>query len=322
MEEKKETKFDKFCDVLIRISCAVVFTLLIFLILGTFLDLKFIPRTSGLYNHNFIITCLVLVFVFVLSKKYESISVFKIFELKKSLNESKNLNINLERKNEKLLEHIVSISNTSIQSQSQGVINVNGANIEDLRNLFKIEPASEQEKKEHENEEDKAIQEIEERRKQRRSEYEYRKQTEALVIDAILKDKFNAMKDVKFVSFSDKIVDPIAKDIRAIFDGYYKTQEEEVFVDVIQGSMFSTMRMDRLYHVLNKIYLYRKMSNSNIYLRLVLLNMNNENNRIYVNKRQLEHFFEPAIQNGLLTVEIFGDQENFIQEKLTFDNKE
>lgn len=322
MDNKEKTKFEHFCDFLIRVSYMAVFCLLIFLILGTFLDLDIIPRTTGLYSHSFIITCLVLIFVFVLSKKYESISVFKILELKRSLKESKDININLERKNEKLFEHIVSISNTNIQSQKQGVININGPNLEDLRSIFKVEQVTEQEKEASENEEDKAIQEIEERRKQHRLSMEQRRQTENLVIDAILKDKPNAMKNIKFVNFSDKIIDPIAKDLKAIFDGYYKNQEEEVFVDVIPGSLMLSMRMDRFYHMLNKIYLYRQMNNLNIYLRLVLLNLDEDDNRIYINKRQIEQFFDPAIKNGLLTVEIFGENEPNIQQKLNLENKE
>lgn len=320
MEDNKvKTKFEHFCDFLIRIAYLIIFCSLLFLIFGTYLDLDFIPRTSNVYPQSLIIICLAFIFTLLLSKKYESISIFKILELKKSLKESKDINIGLEKKNSELLSHIVSISNTHIQSQSQGVINVNGTDIESLKQLLGVVQISNEEKRNQE-EEEQVIQEIEENRKSRRDEIERIRQTESVILDAILKDKPESMKEVKFNNFMYN--DPIAKDIRTVFDGYYKTFEEEVFVEIVLGKLWSALRFDRLYHMLNKIYLYRQIKNTNIYLRLVLLNLENEDSKVYISKKRIEQYFENAIRNGLLTVEIFGENEQFFQQQLIFNQKE
>ena len=158
MEQKEKTPFEHVCDFLIRIAYFLIFSLLICLIIGTFLDLDFIPRNSQIYPQSLIIVCLAFIFTLVLSKKYESISIFKILELKRTLKDSKNENLILEKKNSELLNHIVSISNTHIQSQSQGVINVNGANLESLKQLLGVEPISNEEKEKQEQAEKQAIQ--------------------------------------------------------------------------------------------------------------------------------------------------------------------
>ena len=314
MEQKEKTTFEHFCDFLIRIAYFLIFSLLICLIIGTFLDLDYIPRNSQIYPQSLIIVCLAFIFTLVLSKKYESISIFKILELKRSLKDSKNKNLILEKKNSELLNHIVSISNTHIQSQSQGVINVNGANLENLKQLLGVEPISNEEKEKQEQEEK---QEIEVQRQMRRNERERIRQTQSLILDAILKDKPESMKEVKFNNFMYN--DPIAKDIRSIFDGYYRRYDEEVFVEIQLGNFLSPILFDKLYHMLNKIYLYRQIKNTNIYLRLILLNLD-ESDKTYIIKKRIEQYFENAIKNGLLTVEVFGENGQILQQKINFES--
>lgn len=317
MEQKEKTTFEHFCDFLIRIAYFLIFSLLICLIIGTFLDLDFIPRNSQIYPQSLIIVCLAFIFTLVLSKKYESISIFKILELKKALKDSKNENLILEKKNSELLNHIVSISNTHIQSQSQGVINVNGANLESLKQLLGVEPISNEEKTKQEQEEKQVIKEIEEQRQIRQNERERRRQTESVILDAILKDKPESMKEVKFNNFMYN--DPIAKDIRAIFDGYYRTYDEEVFVEIKRGNILSPFIFDRLYQMLNKIYLYRQIKNTNIYLRLILLNLE-DSDKTYIFKKRIEQYFENAIKNGLLTVEVFGENGQILEQEINFES--
>ena len=317
MEQKEKTTFEHFCDFLIRIAYFLIFSLLICLIIGTFLDLDFIPRNSQIYPQSLIIVCLAFIFTLVLSKKYESISIFKILELKRLLKDSKNENLVLEKKNSELLNHIVSISNTHIQSQSQGVINVNGANLESLKQLLGVEPISNEEKEKQEQAEKQAIQEIEKQKKNQRNEIERTRETESVILNTILKDKPEAIKEVTFNNFMYN--DPIAKDIRTIFDGYYRTYDEEVFVEIKRGNIISPFIFDRLYIMLNKIYLYRQIKNTNIYLRLILLNLE-DNDKIYIFKKRIEKYFENAIKNGLLTVEVFCENGQILQQEINFES--
>lgn len=317
MEQKEKTPFEHVCDFLIKIAYLLIFSLLICLIIGTFLDLDFIPRNSQIYPQSLIIVCLAFIFTLVLSKKYESISIFKILELKRSLKDSKNENLILEKKNSELLNHIISISNTHIQTQSQGVINVNGANLENLKQIFGVEQISTEEKEKQEQEEKQAIQEIEEQKQNRRNEIERIRQAVSAILDAILKDQPESMKEVKFNNFMYN--DPIAKDIRTIFDGYYRTYDEEVFVEIKRGNILPPFIFDRLYHMLNKIYLYRQIKNTNIYLRLILLNLE-DSDKTYIFKKRIEQYFENAIKNGLLTVEVFGENGQILQQEINFDS--
>lgn len=314
MEQKEKTPFEHVCDFLIRIAYFLIFSLLICLIIGAFLDLDFIPRNSQIYPQSLIIVCLAFIFTLVLSKKYESISIFKILELKRSLKDSKNENLILEKKNSELLNHIVSISNTHIQTQSQGVINVNGANLENLKQIFGVEQISTEEKEKQEQEE---RQEIEVRRQVMRNERERIRQTQSLILDAILKDKPESMKEVKFNNFMYN--DPIAKDIRSIFDGYYRTYDEEVFVEIQLGNFLSPTLFDRLYHMLNKIHLYRQIKDTNIYLRLILLNLE-DSDKTYIFKKRIEQYFENAIKNGLLIVEVFGENGQFLEQEIKIES--
>lgn len=317
MEQKEKTTFEHFCDFLIRIAYFLIFSLLICLIIGTFLDLDFIPRNSQIYPQSLIIVCLAFIFTLVLSKKYESISIFKILELKRALKDSKNENLILEKKNSELLNHIVSISNTHVQSQSQGVINVNGANLENLKQLLRVKPISTEEKEKQEQAEKQAIQEIEKQKKNQRNEIEKIRKTASLILNTILKDKPEAMKEVTFNNFMYN--DPIAKDISSIFDGYYKTFDEEVFIEIKRGNLLSHLLFDRLYIMLNKIYLYRQIKNTNIYLRLILLNLE-DSDKTYILKQRIEKYFENAIKNGLLTVEVFGENGQILQQEINFES--
>lgn len=313
MEEKKETKFDKFCDILIRLSCAVVFTLLIFLVLGTFLDLDFIPRTSGLYSHSFIITCLVLVFVFVLSKRYESISVFKILELKKSLNESKNINIKLEKKNSELLEKIVSIcNNNNFQSQGQNIY----FGSDSFKNSVGVQEITDEEKADIENDANEAKENSttknninDEQREIRHRRFEHIKAIKENIVSEILFGKPICKKDVRFNNYFE-VIDPIANDLRATFCGYYKTYQEEVFVEVIQGESPLITYYDKLYHMLSKIYLYKQIKATNVYLKLILFVTDNDIERVRLNKNRLWKFFERAINNNILQILIYGENES------------
>ena len=317
MEQKEKTTFEHFCDFLIRIAYFLIFSLLICLIIGTFLDLDFIPRNSQIYPQSLIIVCLAFIFTLVLSKKYESISIFKILELKRALKDSKNENLILEKKNSELLNHIVSISNTHVQSQSQGVINVNGANLENLKQLLRVKPISTEEKEKQEQAEKQAIQEIEKQKKNQRNEIEKIRKTASLILNTILKDKPEAMKEVTFNNFMYN--DPIAKDISSIFDGYYKTFDEEVFIEIKRGNLLSHLLFDRLYIMLNKIYLYRQIKNTNIYLRLILLNLE-DSDKTYILKQRIEKYFENAIKNGLLTVEVYGENGQILQQEINFES--
>ena len=324
MKQKEKTKFEHFCDFLIRIAYFLIFNLLICLIIGTFLDLEFIPRNSQISSQSLIIVCLAFVFTLVLSKKYESINIFKILELKKSLKDSKNENFILEKKNSELLNHIVSISNTHIQSQSQGVINVNGSNIEALKHLLGVEQISKEEKEKKEKEEDVIAEEVSKHREEYSRKMRKRRQIEASVVDLAMKNQPYSMKDIKFNSFLDEVMDPIAKDLRAVFDGYYRTYtEEEVFIEVMWNTLSPMMRFDRLYHMLNKIYLYRQIKKTNVYLRLILLNIEDEEKEKTINMyNQLAQYFDRSIKNNLLQIEIFGINESGIQQKLSINNNQ
>ena len=326
MDNKEKTKFEHFCDFLIRTAYVAVFCLLIFLILGTFLDLDFIPRTSGLYSHSFIITCLCLIFVFVLSKKYESISVFKILELKKSLKESKDININLEKKNSELLERIISICNNNFQSQGQSII----FGTDPLKKYVDVQEITDEEKADIESDANEAKESIatennvnDEQREIRHRRYEHIKAVKENIVSEILFGKPICKKDVRFNNYFE-VIDPIANDLRTTFCGYYKTYQEEVFVEVIQGSRPFVMYYDRLYHMLNKIYLYKQIKSSDVYLKLILFDTDNDIDRVKFNKQRLEKFFERAINNNILKIFIYGENEldKSCQCRLFDNNKE
>lgn len=127
-------------------------------------------------------------------------------------------------------------------------------------------------------------------------------------------ESFNYILRAKLVSKFDGI-DPIC-DNQPIFDAYLESFDTETFIEVISASIHgTTLSRDRLYFLMNKLYMYKKISNKNVIFVLLLIEPDEEElanktgfdrarydgNKV---KERYTNYFLPAINSGLLRIEI------------------
>lgn len=107
------------------------------------------------------------------------------------------------------------------------------------------------------------------------------------------------VRDAKFTNQFQQI-DPVSE-FSPIFDGYIKTIDTEIFIEMRIQNRSMIMLRERIYLMLSKINYYRNIKRVNAYLFLVLINRPEEDFNSSTLER-LKKEFEPAITNGLLRI--------------------
>lgn len=248
-----------------------------------------------------IIILICLLIVVLLSSSFDDFQIGKIISLKRNVSEYKVKNEKLENEKNELVKQLI---NFNIQSQHTSNMNFNGISLEDLKKGIFIEKASETEIKDSKSEEDK------ERVKNNKIESKEpekvidREKLEALVLKKCF-GTINFGSIINDVKVNNKFndIDPISNRT-VIFDAFFNDQDTERFIEIQQ--YISPMFYDRLYVMLNKIYHYRKIKNSNSNLTLIIPKLPKTAERsmrpsFYSTDRLKEVFF-PAISSGLLNV--------------------
>ena len=252
----------------------------------------FIAIPIGQINSGLIILVAFLM-VLVLSESFDNFSVAKIISLDRKLQENKNSNQELSKENMELRKQIINIT-TSISNRQ-----VNSPTFvlsDEIMKAYRIKEADEQEKnaKNEENVETPPPQEIE------RKWIPFYRYEEMAMEKFLVQEKLNQLpiiRDAKFVTEFHQI-DPISE-YSPIFDGYIKTVESEIFIELRPRNM-SFMVRDRIYIMLSKINYYRIANKVNAFLCLVLVSKPDDEKRRISDKILAE--FEPAVSNGLLKI--------------------
>lgn len=275
---------------------------------------------GGLIYFNFFWTCppaqistglLVLVAfltVLVLSEAFDNFSIAKLISLSKTVKETDNKNQELKKENSDLRHQIVSIS-TSI---SQKQINSTFVLTDELAKMLSVrqaeEPEKQQKQKETEQEAEQETttttttttpptQEPATRRFINSRRYEEIALPKFLATEGL--SQLPIISDAKFTNQFQQI-DPISE-FSPIFDGYIKTIDTEIFIEMRIKNRSMIMLRERLYLMLSKINYYRNIKRVNAYLFLVLiLRPDEEQNESTLDRIKKE--FEPAITNGLLRI--------------------
>jgi hypothetical protein len=267
---------------------------------------------GGLIYFNFFWTCppaqisgglLVLVAfltVLVLSEAFDNFSISKLISMSKTAEEKETINQELKKENSELRNQIVNIS-TSI---SQKQVNSTFVLTDELSKMFTVKQANEPEKEEKRNE----IEEPSEEKQTTRRVVSFSKFEEIALPKFLQSEGLNQLpliRDAKLVSQFQQ-VDPISE-YSPIFDGYIKTVDTEIFIEMKSKRMGSLLR-ERLYIMLSKVNYYRTIKKVNAFLYLVLIVRPDDNEFLNgrnstLTDRILEEF-EPAITNGLLQVRI------------------
>jgi hypothetical protein len=265
---------------------------------------------GGLIYFNFFWTCppaqisgglLVLVAfltVLVLSEAFDNFSISKLITLSKTAKEKETKNQELKKENSELRNQIVNIS-TSI---SQKQVNSTFVLTDELSKMLTVKQANEPEKEEKRNE----IEEPTEEKQTTRRFVSFSKFEEIALPKFLQSEGLNQLpliRDAKLVSQFQQ-VDPISE-YSPIFDGYIKTVDTEIFIEM-KSKRMGLMLRERLYLMLSKVNYYRTIKKVNAYLYLVLIVRPDDNEQLNGRNstfadRILEEF-EPAITNGLLQV--------------------
>ena len=247
-----------------------------------------------------IITLIILLVVIVLSESFDNFSVAKLFTMTREL-KSKNTSIEkLDNQNNELRRELVNVI-TSI-SQNQSSTNIIGLP-DDIAKRIGVEKATQDEitNKRSEESEDTSNNSQSTRKRIDHQKLEEIAFTKFLTQRSL--SKYNLIKEAKLVTqFSG--IDAISN-IQPIYDGYINTEESEIFIEIKVSRGFNPMLRERIYLMLNKIYLYNKIKNANAHLNLLLVPLNVDDDTGLRNQRQadrIKEFFEPAIVKGLLKI--------------------
>lgn len=260
---------------------------------------------------NGIIALIVLLVVIILSESFDNFSVGKILTMSREIIVKDNSINKLNSENTQLRKELVNIV-TSI-SQNQTSTNIIGFP-DELAKKMGVEKATDEEISKKRSEEDE---ESSERSRPIRKRIDHQK-LEEIAFSYFLQKRnltdYNLIKEAKLVTqFSG--IDAVSN-IQPIYDGYINTGDSEIFVEVKVARPYSIMMRERVYLILNKIYLYNKVKKANAHLNLLLVNIDGDESdpiRIQRNTDRLKEFFEPSIVNGLLKivpVELTKDQIN------------
>ena len=248
-----------------------------------------------------IITLVILLVVIVLSETFDQFSVGKLFSLNREVSKKDNSIQKLSNENTNLRKELVNVV-TSI-NQNQSSTNIIGVSSEDLAKamgVVKATPDEITEKRTEENEERSEIVKPVRRRINGQK-------LEELVFAKFLESKnltsFDLIQEAKLVTqFSG--IDAISS-THPIYDGYINTGDSEIFIEVKPARASILFMRERIYVMLNKIYLYNKIKNANAHLNLIIVDIDGDDDekaRIQRNSERLKDFFEPAILRGLLKV--------------------
>jgi len=245
-----------------------------------------------------VLVVLALVVVLVLSESFDSFSIGKLLSLSREVEKKKTEVSEVKRENLELRSQLITIT-TNI-SQHQSSTNIVGLP-ETLARMFSVSPAPEEEVREKQAEDHPPRQASTTERPTRRADP---RQLENKAIIKFLElnnlQQFPVVREAKLIA-QVEVADPISTS-GPIFDGYLNTLDAEIFIEVRQVGRYGLMMFrERLYLMLSKLYHYRVLKKTNVYLALVLTTLPDDAMRpISINR--IFNEFQPAITNGLLKV--------------------
>ncbi|MFM5738350.1 hypothetical protein ACET6T_06395 [Aeromonas veronii] len=241
-----------------------------------------------------IITLLLLLLVLVLSESFDNFSIGKLISISREVNKKEKEVEKLEKEKSAILNQLITIS--SSQHQTQQHTNVYGDY--HVGKGATVESASAQEVEAASDERAKVVEST--------TAPEYR--IDWRKIELIAMQKYVSVKGIHAANIINDAklttqfhgIDPISN-FQPIFDGYYKTDDREIFIEFRPNRGYHMMFRERLYMMLSKLNHYQNVKGANVYLDFVWLNIPEEDNA-HRNGDRFINDFEPAIASGLLRI--------------------
>lgn len=255
-----------------------------------------------------IITVIGFVVILVLSESFNNLSLGKILSLSKDIQKKEAEKEQVKTENKELRQELFKIVSNIQQSQVNNTYNAPSDEWLKLLGVVKSKEPEQEEAQEEQKEVQRAMDYIAARDKAReesRARMEQRGVAEKIGIEKYaLSLSIPESEIIRRAEFSQAFeeIDPIMNR-RIIFDGYIKGPNQERFIEVRPKSAVSPMFYDRLYTMLNKVYLYRQIKGISAELILIMLDIEGESDERPWSAERFFDYFQPAISNKLLKIE-------------------
>jgi len=255
-----------------------------------------------------IITIIGFVVVLVLSESFNNLSLGKILSLSREVQKKESEKEQVKTENKELRQELFKIVSNIQQSQVNNTYNAPSDAWLNLVGVVKAKEPDKEEEQEEQKEAQRAMDFMAEKEKVREESIARMKHRRAAKHIGIKKyAKKLSIPDSEIIQgaeFSQAFdeIDPIMNR-RIVFDGYIKGSGQERFIDVRFKSSVSPMYYDRLYVMLNKIYLYRQAKGISAELILIMLDIEGETDDRLWNSDRFYDYFQSAISNKLLKIE-------------------
>lgn len=296
---KKKTVFSR---VLIVLLMAFIVALLI---------ASFTLGESRFLITNETILLVLLLILLALSEVFDSFSIGDLITVKKEKHEKEIELKESKTENKELRTQLMNIVSNTIANRNMNVIGFTKNGWMQLGAVEQAEESAVEEKKEED---------FEAGTKSSADDFRKRRKIMSNIEELAFKRfclqyKIPALSVVRDVKFSDEFIgiDPIM-DRNAVFDGYYKSLQEELFVEIKFAGTVSGMNLYNLYYLLSKIYYYSKANQLRAKMVLIIPNLPESypnlpesygRNRLPYNARQvanIQKYFAPAIKSDLLEI--------------------
>lgn len=265
-----------------------------------------------------IIVLICLLLILALSNSFDNFSIGKLLTISKQAKENKDRAEKLEKEKEELILKLVNMNFQSQKASNNVVIGGNS-----VPEGFVVQKADSDEIKADEKEDEKTEKETE---KNIDSTSKHRFLNRKKYRSLMIKEYFGVGKldsieeDVKLeAQYQNQNIDPISTQ-SMLFHAHLNDCNQEIFVRIVESGFSVLMFSHRLYGLLNRIFFYRNVKNSDAFLVLLLAKRQDEDLRIQENRERLKNFFAPALASGLLKIkEIELSKEDV--ERCYYDNE-
>ena len=245
--------------------------------------------------------------ILTLSEAFDNFSIAQLFSLSKTVKEKETANKELKTENLELRNQIISISTSVSQKQYNSTFVLTDEIARMLSVRQADEPEKQQKEEETQQEETTTTTTTTTAAPQGASPRNYvsfRHFEEVALPKFLASEGLSQLPIVRDAKFTNQFqqIDPVSE-FSPIYDGYIKTIDTEIFIEMKFKSRNIVMLRERIYLMLSKINYYRNIKRVNAYLFLVLISRpDEEQNETTFERIQKE--FEPAITNGLLRIRV------------------
>lgn len=262
---------------------------------------------------NEIIVLILLLVVLALSEVFDNFSIGNLITAKKEKREKEIELKEAKTENRELRTQLINIVSNSITNRNMNIFGLSKDDWVQMAGVEQAESAAVEEKKEEE-----VV--VENRRcvEDSRKRHKVYSEIEKIALERFCAQaKIPILSVVRKVKFSNQFIgiDPIMER-NAVFDAYYKSLQEEIFMEVKMNFMPAAMNMYSLYYLLSKVYHYRKANQ--LYAKMVLIlpdlpESYYKDRTNYGGKNvtaSLQETFAPAIKNNLLEIVLIEITQN------------